>query len=105
MRLRELTAGCVAWQRATKPQGARADKFSAFALLAEAVVLELGENHVGEAIVDLRGVDIFGAKPRHLEGPLPALDCASRKHVVFLDPALGVVVGRKALDHDRFLLE
>ena len=40
------------------------DEGAAFALLAEAVVLELRQHHVGEAVVDLRGVDVVGPDAR-----------------------------------------
>src|SRR5690348_16378213 len=90
MRLRKLTAGGVGWQRAAHAQRAGADKLATLALLAETVVLKLREDHVGEAIIDLRGVDILGAKPRHLEGARAALYRAGRQHVILFDPTLGV---------------
>src|ERR1700743_1915723 len=63
MRFRELTTRGVGRQHAANAQGAGADKRSAFALFAEAVVLELSEHHVSEAIVDLRGIDILRTEP------------------------------------------
>src|SRR3954468_2583251 len=96
MRLRKLAAGGVGRQRTPHAQRAGANKLAALALFAEAVVLELGEHHVGEAVVDLRSVDILRAEACHFESALAALDCAGREHMVLFDPALGVVVGGKA---------
>src|SRR4051812_34016044 len=67
MGLGKLAAGRVGRQRAAHAQRAGADKLAALALLAEAVVFELGEHHVGEAVVDLRGVDILRTETCHLE--------------------------------------
>src|SRR5438045_2448545 len=54
---RELTAGSIAGERTVEAQRARPHELPALALLAKAVVLELREHHIREAIVDLRGVD------------------------------------------------
>ena len=66
---------------------------AALALLAEAVILELREHHVGEAVVDLRGVDVLRAEARHRVGGLAAL--LGRRSTTMLSSAnqpRGVVV-------------
>src|ERR1051325_4296596 len=100
MRLRKLAAGGVGRQCAIHAQRAGPDKLAALALLAEAVVFELGEHHVSETVVYLRGVNVLRPETRHLERALAALHRTGREHMVLFDPALGVVVGSKALDQD-----
>ena len=62
MGLRKLAARGVGRQASAHAQRAGCDETAALAFLAEAVVLELRQHHVGEAVVDLRGVDIVEAR-------------------------------------------
>src|SRR4029079_8205607 len=64
----ELPAAGVRGQRATGPELAVLDERPAFALLAEAVVLQGGEDGVGVAVVQLADVAVLGADASHREG-------------------------------------
>ena len=98
MRFGKLSARRVARQSAAETQRAACNECAALALLAEAVVFKLRQNHVGEAIVDLRGVDILWAEARHAIGCLATLTCGGVDHIVVGKPAARVVERAEALD-------
>src|SRR5262249_50688436 len=58
MGLRQLAAGRVGGKPSTHAQRARLHESPAFALGAKAVIFELHENHIGEAVIELRGIDV-----------------------------------------------
>src|SRR5262249_19033606 len=86
--LRKLAAGRVGGAPALEPQRSRPRERSPLAFLAEPVVLELREHHVGKTVIDLRGIDVARPEPGHMERARATLDRTGRNHVVFLDPAL-----------------
>ena len=61
--LAELSAVGVDGQASPELDVAVADEVLRFALLAEAELLELGQDKGGEVVVDDRGLDIVGCEP------------------------------------------
>src|SRR5712691_7574877 len=73
MGLRQLAARRVGRKSAAESKRTGLHEASALALGAEAVILELHQNHISEAIIELRGVDFARRNARHAVGRLPAL--------------------------------
>ena len=103
MRFRQLAARGVGRQPPAHAQRARCNERAALAFLAEAVILKLREHHVGEAVVDLRGIDVGGSDARHPVRCLAAVLGRRRHHVVVGEPAAQVVEAAEALDRHRRL--
>src|SRR6185295_2538702 len=74
---------------------------TALALRAEAIIFELHEHHVGEAIVELRGVDVGRTDTGHAIGRLAALDRGGMHHVFAGEPAREIVEAAEAADENR----
>ena len=91
--LGKLSTGSIAGKFAIQIQRPGRGKLPAFAFLAEAVVLQLHEHHVGEAVVNLGGIDVFRPDPRHPIGGLSTLRGGGADHVIFREPASQVVGG------------
>src|SRR5262245_60327060 len=84
--LGKLSTGSIAGKFAIQTQRPGCGKLPAFAFLAEAVVLQLHEHHVGEAVVNLSSIDISRPDSRHPIGGLSTLRGGGADHVIFREP-------------------